>query len=265
MPPPLAPQHYAQRLSQPRRSAFSIGGVTQLLRAVIFLALFAAVVAIGWWYYTLQYYPQERVLWTADGRTIHAEVIGRTDTLFNYQQKSDAGEYFIPIAALSEWDQLMTKLMPVNTTITYPVDCTLRDANGRTVSARIQGHDQDTVTFTLQDSRGTFNYPFAKLSPQDQAWIQLLPNFEPPAPVPVNATVVVPSFMIPIRSMWRNSRTGLDNYSRIFAASRRIMRTQSTGQRSGKCTRTGPRMMRRRFFSLKRDRSHPAGAESQLA
>jgi len=171
--------------------------VTQLLRAVIFLALFAAVVAIGWWYYTLQYYPQERVLWTADGRTIHAEVIGRTDTLFNYQQKSDAGEYFIPIAALSEWDQLMTKLMPVNTTITYPVDCTLRDANGRTVSARIQGHDQDTVTFTLQDSRGTFNYPFAKLSPQDQAWIQLLPNFEPPAPVPVNATVVVPSVYDP--------------------------------------------------------------------
>jgi hypothetical protein len=194
MPPPLAPQHYAERLSQSRRSAFSTGWVVQLFRAGIYLALVAVVAAIGWWYYTLQNYPQKRILWTADGQTIHADVLGRTDTLFKYLQASDGGEYFIPIAALSEWDQLMTKLMPVNMSINYPVDCTLRDTNGRTVNVRIQGHTVDSVTFTLADSRGTFNYPFAKLSAQDQAWIQLLPIFAPE----VTANVaVVPSIYEP--------------------------------------------------------------------
>ena len=154
----------------------------------MYLVFFTVFAAGGWWYYSLQNYPQQRTLWTADGKTIHADIVGRTDTLFKYLQDSDEDAYYVPIVTLSKVDQWMTKLMPVNMEISYPVDCKLQDADGRTVKARIVGRSNDEVNFMMGNKSAVFTYPLAKLSPQDQAWIGLLAVSQPDLPVTSPAT-----------------------------------------------------------------------------
>ncbi len=192
MPPPLAPQHYAQKFSQPRDSAFSTGLLVRLIRLAIYVAVFAVVAVGSWWYFTLQHYPQEQILWTTDGIKIHARVEGRTDSVFKYREELDGGEYYIPIAALSQWNQWLANLMPVNLSLDYPVDCTLRDQHGNAIVAKIEGRSNDTISFTVENKSTVFTYPLEKLSAQDRAWIQLLAVNKQDAPAPNPAAAPPP-------------------------------------------------------------------------
>jgi len=178
MPRPLAPHHYLDE--RPTRRLISPGTVVQLIRTTVMLAIVAVVAGVVWWGYGLRQYPQVRTLETARGKAIHAYILGRGDDLIEYAEAANGDAYYVPIAKLSLWDQAVARLMPVNLTIDYPLNCSLTDQDGKNIHVRIEGRTDAVVKFTLLSNGQSYVYPFSKLSATDREWITALPASDDP-------------------------------------------------------------------------------------
>jgi len=121
-------------------------------------------------------YPLVRTLTDKVGHSsFQASIEGRSDAMVKVTLTKDGTTQLIPLADLSQDDQVFLRSLPVNLTFDYPQDWTLTDQRGRSVHVSIVGRTPEVVKITIVEDGSTHLYPIATLSQKDQAFVQSLP------------------------------------------------------------------------------------------
>jgi len=149
------------------------------LGALIGVILVLSVLAAGAWVYYhftvgLQL-PQERSL-TIQGKTLQVRLESCGDAVIKYTLLADGTTRYAAIDKLSDSDQRFIQQLHKSLSLDFPLEMPLDQGDGQPAPARIEGHNDDWVKYTLLADHSTHYLPLTSLSASDQEVVQKLPT-----------------------------------------------------------------------------------------
>jgi len=120
-------------------------------------------------------YPFNYTLTDVQGHAQPASIEGRSADLAKITMRDDGTTRLYPIASLSEKDQALLRALPVKLDLGYPFKGTLTDQQGHTLQVTLIGRSDEELRFVRAEDGTAYTYPLARLSPEDQAYVKLLP------------------------------------------------------------------------------------------
>jgi hypothetical protein len=120
--------------------------------------------------------PQERDLHLL-GKTFKVRVESCNNAVVKYTLLTDGTTRYAAIAKLSQADQDLFAQLEKTLVLDYPFEMPLDLGDGNPLPARIDGHNDDWVKFTLLTDHSTHYLPMTSLAASDQLVVQNLRGF----------------------------------------------------------------------------------------